>query len=258
MFSDANNINNLFESQIHQLEEGRKTSNFEVPSSFQQALCQWTGYLCELGHHHLNDTILKNRHAAPLVQVLLLAIYFDGKYRSEKLRANDQKQIQEENKDTSKNESITFENMSANVLKRLCCTILPLEVAADIAAAPARFCFLARHEHGSRIAEIFLKCCSDSIFDSIHKHVLQDECLTLASHPISNFVVQKYLHCIRNAHQVRQTIASFIPNNRKSSQKSSNEGNEKFLVQSANFDSICSLVCWLPLYYRIISGKIYN
>ena len=136
-------------NDVFQLYEDSPTASFEAPALFEDSLCGWASTLIELGHSLLTDTVLKNRHGAPFVQVLLLALHFNS-------------QIVRAEPDTGASIS-----PAAVSLHSMCSTILPLDTDANIAAARDRYSFLAKHEFGSRVLEVLLQCTPDSHFAKV-------------------------------------------------------------------------------------------
>jgi len=191
------NANDIFAIYEHNGATGQAIkptpAHFEPPAAFDNALCQWAGYLCDLGHGTLTDTMIKNRHAAPFIQVLLLAVHKNAQSTGDASAAD------------------TGNAFASKALDKLCSTILPLAEDKDVAAAPDRYGFLAKHEFGSRVLEVLLRCTGNAHFALLHKHAARPTFAALSRHHISNFVVQKYLENIRDSSQARSIIGEFIP-----------------------------------------------
>ena len=146
--------------------------DFPPPPSFDAVLCTWASYFCGMGHGLLTDTVLKNRHAAPFVQVLVLALHKNtcrplSDAPTEPTAEGDKDdEDDEENGESDVNKGQTT---ATAALKKICATVMPTSVAADVAAAPARFEFLAKHESGSRVLEVLLRfvtrcwCCTVAV-----------------------------------------------------------------------------------------------
>lgn len=236
-------------NDVFQLYEDSPTASFEAPALFEDSLCGWASTLIELGHSLLTDTVLKNRHGAPFVQVLLLALHFNSV------------KIARAEPETASGASDDAAPPTAASLHRMCSTILPLDTDANIAAATDRYSFLAKHEFGSRVLEVLLQCTPDGHFAKVggarqlahssarsrmrgvereqretvvetcpvvypsqthplptlnvclqvHHHAARSTAVELAPHPLANFVVQKYMKCVRELAQARHIVAAFVP-----------------------------------------------